>query len=368
MRVFVLALGTRGDFELFLTLARALARRGHQVVLGTSPFYAQTAHAAGIATADIGSGTLAELLSVLRSLAPIADGVDRTRRFVSGWLRPQLAAGRARIADLSTTADYFVSNLRMTLDRNGRTIPGAFVTYDPPASVTDLARYGAARHGGRIAELVAMPRALMDPDGAWGAPFVFTGFWRGPATASAPSPALEAFVAGGDPPIAVTLGSMAMVDLDVLQGALDTALRATGTRAVVVGGWSSVPDGAHAAARIFGVADVAYEWLFPRSLAVVHHGGVGTLAAVMHAGRPSILLPQITAQSLFGRVLARAGVAAALLEGRASAEDLARGIVRARDDAELGASAARWQEIVSADRGVDAAVEAIEAHAEALAA
>ena len=83
--------------------------------------------------------------------------------------------------DLSTTTDYFVSNLKMTLDRNGRTIPGAFVTYDPPASVADLARYGAARHGGRIAELVAMPRALMDPGGAWGTSFVFTGFWRGPS-------------------------------------------------------------------------------------------------------------------------------------------------------------------------------------------
>jgi hypothetical protein len=38
MHFFVLALGTRCDVELFLSLARELRRRGHGVVLGTTGF------------------------------------------------------------------------------------------------------------------------------------------------------------------------------------------------------------------------------------------------------------------------------------------------------------------------------------------
>ena len=54
MRVFILALGTRGDLELFLTLGRALRARGHHVVLGTSSFYADRVAESGLQAAAIG--------------------------------------------------------------------------------------------------------------------------------------------------------------------------------------------------------------------------------------------------------------------------------------------------------------------------
>ncbi len=54
MRIFILTLGTRGDFELFCTLGRDLRRRGHHVVLGTSGFYAQATEAAGLEWTAIG--------------------------------------------------------------------------------------------------------------------------------------------------------------------------------------------------------------------------------------------------------------------------------------------------------------------------
>ena len=46
MRVFLLTLGTRGDFELFFSLGCELRRRGHSVLLGSSHFYADRVEAA----------------------------------------------------------------------------------------------------------------------------------------------------------------------------------------------------------------------------------------------------------------------------------------------------------------------------------
>jgi hypothetical protein len=94
--VFILSLGTRGDVELFVMLGRALRRRGHRVVLGTSPFYAATVRDAGLGFTAIGHGAREELLTVLRSLASVSGGAERTRAFYRGWRQPQLAAAMNR--------------------------------------------------------------------------------------------------------------------------------------------------------------------------------------------------------------------------------------------------------------------------------
>ena len=135
MRVFVLTLGTRGDFELFLTLGRALARDGHEVLLGTSPCFAERARLAGVEVAPLGSGQQHEMVSILRSLAELPDPVQRTRAYAERWLRPQLAEARGDIAAHAGHADYFVSNLKMAMRRGDAVIPGASVSYDPPRTL-----------------------------------------------------------------------------------------------------------------------------------------------------------------------------------------------------------------------------------------
>ena len=176
MRVFILTLGTRGDFELFCTLGRELSGRGHHVVIGTSAFYAQCVRAAGLECLPVGQGTHVELVGVLRSFASVDDKVRRARVFAARWLRPQLAAAAELISAAGSASDYFISNLKLTLQRGDDVLPGAFVSYDPPDSVENLAHYGSGRHGGRVLELVAMNRALVDPGRGWPGEFRFTGF------------------------------------------------------------------------------------------------------------------------------------------------------------------------------------------------
>jgi len=57
MRIFILTLGTRGDFEPFWALGRELCARGHSVTIGTSAFHVQNDPA--LTWLPIGTGTMA---------------------------------------------------------------------------------------------------------------------------------------------------------------------------------------------------------------------------------------------------------------------------------------------------------------------
>jgi UDP:flavonoid glycosyltransferase YjiC (YdhE family) len=363
MRVLVTTLGTRGDLEIFLALARALARRGHAVRFASSPFHLERVRAAGLEAAALGSGEREALVAILRALAPVTDKERRTRLYAERWLAPQLAAARARLPALAADADYFVSNLKLALRRGGRLLPGAAVTYDPPLALDGFARTGALAHGEALLDLVALPQELVDPERCWPRHLVFTGFWSDAAPAAcAPPPALAAFVRDGPPPVVATLGSMAMLEPAPLLAALRGALARAGRRAVVVGGWSAPP--AAADPGILWLPEADYDWLFPRALCVLHHGGTGTVAAVLRAGRPSILLPQLACQERFAERLAAAGLVAGCFDAAALApEPLAAAITRAHADPALAAAARRWQQGVAQERGVEAAVDAIEGHA-----
>jgi sterol 3beta-glucosyltransferase len=250
--------------------------------------------------------------------------------------------------------------------RAGRIVPGANVTYEPPGSLENLAKHAPrlARHGGALLELVALSEALVDPEGRWGAPYRFTGFWRAPWQGAWSPPAeLEAFLANGPPPVVVTMGSMVMFDADRLLGAVVQALGSAGARAIVIGGWSELPAADRVPDFVHCVKEAPYDWLLPRASCVLHHGGCGTVSAVLRAGKPSILMPQISSQRHFAAILVREGLVAGVLDAAApNADALAGALDRVAGDPTLAASAKRWQAAVRDDPGVSAAADAIEDH------
>jgi UDP:flavonoid glycosyltransferase YjiC (YdhE family) len=368
MRVFILTLGTRGDFELFCTLGRELSGRGHHVVIGTSGFYDQCVRAAGLECLPVGQGTHAELVGVLRSFASVDDKVRRARVFAARWLRPQLAAAADLISAAGSASDYFISNLKLTLQRGDDVLPGAFVSYDPPDSVENLAHYGSGRHGGRILELVAMNRALVDPGRGWPGEFRFTGFWTPPKWEGSPSAKLANFLGAGSPPVVMTMGSMVTFDVERLAQSFAEALRLSGQRGVLVAGWSGLRPLQSADGSLLVTQETHYEWLFARAACVVHHGGVGTVAAVLRAGVPSILLPQIGSQEEFGRMLLRETLATGVFDtATLDPGALAAGIQRAASDEAVRESTRRWQAVVREERGVASAADLIEDHWRSLA-
>lgn len=367
MRVFVFTLGTRGDFELFHTLGKALRARGHAVTIATSPFYLDDVAASGLDGMPVGNGTQADLERILARFASIIDRTLRTLHYVNEWILPQFRHSAEAILSAAGRADYFINNLKITLKRGEEFLPGASVTYDPPGSLAELGMYGDPREGGAILKLVAMSKALVDPDDQWPADHRFTGFWIDPTTgARAPSPDLKAFLSAGTPPLSVTLGSMPAHDADQLVALLAKAGELGRFRVVVVPGWSRIAQAPHDPDRVFVTGEAPYARLFERSACVLHHGGCGTAAATVHAGKPSLVAPQVACQVHFASLLRAQGLAPEPIDDLSAidARSLADRVVATIADRSLADRAEHWRGIVRAERGVQAAVELIEAHAQ----
>ncbi|MCB9780129.1 MAG: glycosyltransferase family 1 protein [Alphaproteobacteria bacterium] len=110
------------------------------------------------------------------------------------------------------------------------------------------------------------------------------GFPR-PDQATLPAP-IEAFLAAGEPPLAIALGTSAVHVAGRLVPRLVAAAAARGLRCIVLG---EVTLPADKGVLVQPWAD--YGALFPRCRAVVHHAGIGTAAAAMASGRPALLVP-----------------------------------------------------------------------------
>jgi sterol 3beta-glucosyltransferase len=97
---------------------------------------------------------------------------------------------------------------------------------------------------------------------------------------------------------------------------------------------------------------------------VVHHGGAGTTAAGLRAGRPSVVCPFFGDQPYWGRRVHALGAGPEpILQKRLTAETLAGAIHEAVSSASIRQRAAALGETLRAEDGVGTAVRFIEAAA-----
>jgi rhamnosyltransferase subunit B len=99
-------------------------------------------------------------------------------------------------------------------------------------------------------------------------------------------PALDAFLAAGEPPVVFTAGST-RVDHAAYARAVADAMRATGARGILLSPHDAAPDSDRLLVRRF----VPMRTLLPRCRALVHHGGIGTAALAFEAGIPQVVTP-----------------------------------------------------------------------------
>jgi sterol 3beta-glucosyltransferase len=195
----------------------------------------------------------------------------------------------------------------------------------------------------------------------WIAP---TGWWFLDTPDYAPPPALAAFLASGDAPVTIGFGSMTPRDGEWLSRVVLDACERAECRVVLLQGWgslgrTSLPTWAHVE------ADVPHAWLYPRSSAIVHHGGAGTTGAAVRSGVPSLIVPLGFDQQFWGGRLHAMGVSPSPINRRdLTATSLAAAITRMRTDLKLRDDAASLGESVRAEDGTGNALARIEAHYE----
>lgn len=357
MRVAVLTLGSRGDAEPLVALGTGLLRRGHEVVIATHAEFAELVHGGGLEFAELGGNPREVAASpegqrMLTTRNPLLLP-SRVRALVGPRLDEVLPAAQQACAGADvvvfttlaqigpTVADLLgvpavAAHLQPAVPTAAMPAAGLPSLRPPPPALnrttwrmTESLTWRAfrpvlSRQRSRLG-LPPLPRAVPSrwPDGRrppvlhgfsptvvprppdWPGDVHVTGYWfREPDPAWSPAPELAAFLAAGPPPVFLGFGSMPDADPTGLVAALVGGARRAGQRMVLQTGWSGLR---HDGEGVLTIDDVPHGWLFPRVSAVVHHGGAGTTAAALRAGKPAVVVPLFADQFFWARRVAALG-------------------------------------------------------------
>ena len=397
-RIMVLTAGSTGDVEPFAALAARLAEREHIVTLAADPGFQ--------ALAPGGPVEFAPIRADFQSLLPTADRKRPSMRaevfpVIRGMLEDSWTIAQARrpeliVAHQKTLAAAHIAEKLAIAHVQALTVPMLTPTRDFPLPAMVNRDLGGVlnRASYRLVGMLTRPYASLirdwrrdalslAPRGSppppartlycyspslvptprdWPAEAVATGYWfRDRAAEESPDSELERFVREGTPPAYLGFGSSVGPDPVRLGAAVAAAVRKTGTRAVVATGWGGVSD-LHADADTMVVERLSHRWLFPRVAAVVHHGGAGTTAAGLLAGRPTIICPFQGDQHFWGAAVHRAGAGPEPVPAKElDAERLAAAIERALGDSAMQRRAGELSQALRREDGVGRASEQIEA-------
>jgi sterol 3beta-glucosyltransferase len=223
---------------------------------------------------------------------------------------------------------------------------------------------GPVRVRGRaVPTLYSYSEAVVPRPADWDANTIVTGYWFLDAPSGwAPPSDLVKFLADGPPPVYIGFGSMFMAGGAQATEAALQALALSGRRGVLATGWGGLAAETNSK-EVFFLDSVPHDWLFPQVAAVVHHGGAGTTAAGLRAGRPTVICPLVGDQPFWGRRVASLGVGPAPLpKFKWTAERLAAAISVATNDQRIGQAAAALGDHLRVEDGVGCAVAYINAH------
>jgi sterol 3beta-glucosyltransferase len=135
-----------------------------------------------------------------------------------------------------------------------------------------------------------------------------TGFWfLEPNPEWKPPEKLADFLDCGPTPVYVGFGSVPAPDPEMLTELVAQALANSGKRGILQiarteSGVCRLSD------DVLQVGWVPHDWLFPRTAAVVHHGGASTTATGLLAGVPAVIVPFAWDQPFWGQRIAGLGV------------------------------------------------------------
>ncbi|NMF89028.1 glycosyltransferase [Aromatoleum petrolei] len=265
-----------------------------------------------------------------------------SREFASPFLPAGVVPRWLNHASLRLTNQLFWLAFRKTLNEARQTVLGLPPRRTLPTEHPML--YGIS------------PTILPQP-ADWPAHARLCGQWQTPAGEFTPPPELASFLNAGPSPIYIGFGSMVGIDEQCMMQTLITAL--AGRRALFYPGWSGMDD-IVLPDNILRIGTTPHDWLFPRTAAVIHHGGSGTTHTATRAGKPSIVIPFAGDQSFWAERLTRLGIAppaidAAKLNATSlqTAIDFVDSLAVQRRAAELG-------ERMEREGGLDAAVREVE--------
>jgi len=211
--------------------------------------------------------------------------------------------------------------------------------------------------------LAGFSRHVLPPPSDWEENIHVTGYWYLDHPDYEPPPALRAFLDAGTPPVYIGFGSMPSENPEQVTDMVIQALAMAGQRGILLTGGGILGSGMEHQSSVHSVSfveSIPHDWLLPRTVAVVHHGGAGTTAAGIRAGVPSILIPVGADQRLWAYRVEKLGVGPhPIPRSRLTAESLSDAILQAVTDRAIRQRSADLGEKIRAEDGVGEAVRII---------
>lgn len=416
MRVLLCTLGSLGDLHPYIAVGLGLTARGHEVTIATSAIYREKVEGEGLRFHAIRPdvGRLVESPDLMRKAYHPRTGSEFLMR---EFFLPGAAGMYEDLLPAATQADLLVGHpLAYALPIAAEALRKRWVSVilqpavllsasDPPTLagmpeaaflrrfgpglwrlIWSLARTTVRRWSGALNDVrvkaglqpVRDPaldgtfspygsqgwfsKVLASPQPDWPAGLELTGF--APYDKLEPGvgldPSLDAFLNAGSPPVVFTLGSSAVFDAGPFYRESAVAVKKLGIRAVLLVGRDSRnrPEGADK--DIFVAEYAPYSLLFPRAAAVVHQGGAGTTAEVLHAGVPAVFVPFSHDQPDNARRVSALGCARTIDRGKYRAAAVEAALGEVLTSSSVREAAVRISAIVRQEDGVRAACEGLE--------
>lgn len=350
MRVLITAFGTHGDIQPYVALGRALLARGHEPTLAVPAGFRELVEDAGLALFPAGSRMLELIQAVMPEMSGARDSLRSLgvmREAMTEHMAEQRSAALAARPDLvvhhpkclagphlaealgvpgvlsiplpfhTPTRDFPIPFLARSLGGYGNRASYAFTratTVMYGGMINDLRRSLGLRRVGRLADPLRGPggspipvlypfsRHVVTVPADYPPSAHVTGyFFLPPDSRWKPDDRLTDFLQADGPPVYVGFGSMGFgKGADERRDGVLSALKSAGVRGVVATGWGGLTAGDSPSDDVLVVDAVPHDWLFDRVSAVVHHGGAGTTAAGLRAGRPTLVCPFIGDQPFWG--------------------------------------------------------------------
>jgi len=355
-RIAIATVGTQGDVQPYLALAVALKEAGYSVVLGTNADFEDLITSYGIDFFNLGSNIqsflqqsrfeeamsqnmLANVGALLRDGQKIVETAGR-----QAWKMAQgadaiilnmntsfgidiaealdIPAIMTALQPLNMTRDFPICAYEWPdlgpafnqLSYLSMSIQQAYYDFPRNRLRKELMGLKPRKKGGffkdnngnNLPTLYAFSTLVSPRPRDWPKTALVTGYWQLEDNSGwTPSERFKDFLSAGSKPIYIGFGSMpfgAERNTEILK----QAVAKWGGRAVVARGWGGInPD--HLPDTIYAIAKAPHDKLFEHVAGVVHHGGAGTTAAGLYAGKPTFIVPQTFDQPYWGRRIRELG-------------------------------------------------------------
>lgn len=356
MRVLILTSGTRGDVDPYIALAERAVAEGHEAFVAAPEEFRSDVEARGAGFEPMGTEMLRVVRAGMAQMGGPSDSMQLLRR-MKGAMRTSLleqwraaqrveptlivthpkALGGLHIAQrlrvpvvASIPLPFLTPTSAFAVPFLSRPLPGviarssylfnrfAAISYGGMINsfrrrVLGLGRmsrfsdYLHAEDGSRLPVLYGFSEHVVPvpadyPDNAY-----VTGCWHRTPVPWTPPSEVEEFLDSDEPTVYIGFGSMGFGKHAAERGRLITeAVERAGIRAIVAAGWGGLSLQENSPG-ILRLDEAPHEHLFPRVDAVVHHGGAGTTAAGLRAGRPTLVCPVLGDQAFWGQRVASLG-------------------------------------------------------------